>query len=78
MSLETFKISLSYSQILELVKQLPQKDKVKLSRELAREVKDKRLSRLLNSFRTDEISNEQIVAEVEEVRAELYGRKKKD
>ena len=49
-----------------------------MSRELAREVKDKRLSRLLNSFRTDEISNEQIVAEVEEVRAELYGRKKKD
>lgn len=72
-----YQISLSYQQILGLVKQLPSEDKVKLSRELARESLDSRLSRLLSSFRTDELTLEEIDAEVEDVRSQLYAKKKK-
>ena len=56
------KISLSYDQILELVKQLPFREKAKLSKALAKETADKRLSRLLDSFQTDEL-NEEIISE---------------
>ncbi|MGC9353424.1 MAG: type II toxin-antitoxin system VapB15 family antitoxin [Mariniphaga sp.] len=68
----SIQITLSYNQILSLVNQLPEKYKAKLSRELAKEAKEQRLSKLLESFRTDEISQEEIDAEVEAVRAELY------
>lgn len=71
----TYKITLSYAQILDLVKQLPNRDKAKLSKELAKETTDRRLTRLLNSFRTDELSEDDINAEVEKVRAEIYAAK---
>lgn len=74
----SFKISLSYKQVLELVRQLPKKDKIKLSRELAKEAVDLRLTRLLNSFSTEEITEEMINQEVEEARSEIYARKKED
>jgi hypothetical protein len=47
------KTSLSYNQIFGLVRQLPSKDKARLSEELAKEAGNIRLSRLLNAFRTD-------------------------
>ena len=78
MNTETYKISLSYGQILNLVRQLPNREKVKLSKELAKEAIDKRLSRLLNAFRTDEISEEEINTEVEKVRAEIYAGNKEN
>lgn len=78
MNTNTFKISLNYSQILELVKQLPAKEKLKLSKELAKEAIDKRLTKLLNSFSTDELTEEMINKEVESVRTEIYARKKKN
>ena len=49
MNIGTLQISLSYDQLLNLIKQLPIKEKVKLSKELAKETIDTRLSRLLNS-----------------------------
>ncbi len=73
-----YQISLSYSQILELVKQLPHKEKAKLSKELERETKDQTLTRLLESFENKEITQEEIDAEVETVRAEIYAKKKKN
>jgi len=73
-----FQITLSYSQIWELVNQLPYKEKAKLSRELAKEAKDQTLSRLLMLFRTDEISQDEIDKEVESVRTEIYAGKKKN
>jgi hypothetical protein len=73
-----YQISLSYSQILDLVKQLPYKEKAKLTKELAKETKDQTLSRLLDSFRTEEITQEEIDKEVKMVRAELYAKKKKN
>ncbi|RLD56131.1 MAG: hypothetical protein DRJ05_11795 [Bacteroidetes bacterium] len=78
MNTGTYQISLSYSQILNLVKQLPSREKLKLSKELAKETVDKRLSKLLNSFRTEDISEDEINNEVEKVRAELYARNKKN
>ncbi len=74
MNSNAYKISLSYNQVLELVKQLPKKDKVRLSQELAKEAIDTRLTRLLNSFTTDELSEAEVNQEVEEVRAEIYAR----
>lgn len=78
MDKNTYKISLSYKQVLELVKQLPKKDKVRLSRELTREVVDSKLTRLLNAFSTEEITEEMIVEEVGKIRTDIYASKKKD
>jgi hypothetical protein len=77
MNSASLKISLTYNQILDLVRQLPTKDRAKLSSELAKEATDKRLSRLLNSFKTNELSEEEICREVEIARTEIYARKKK-
>ncbi len=72
------RISMSFAQILELVKQLPLKEKIRLSKELERETKDKKLSQLLDAFRTDELTEEIINEEVEFVRQEIYDEKKKN
>ena len=76
MNIGTLQISLSYDQLLNLIKQLPIKEKVKLSKELAKETIDTRLSRLLNSFKTDELSFDTITEEVEKVRTDLYAKRK--
>ena len=72
----TYKIPLSYNQILTLVKQLPSTEKNKLGKEIAKDVVDAKLARLLKTFRTDKISDATINKEVEVVRAQLYARKK--
>ena len=72
----SFQISLSYNQIRDLVNQLPYRDRARLSRELAKEAKDKTLSKLLDSFKTDELTQDEIDKEVEIVRADIYARKK--
>jgi hypothetical protein len=61
-----------------LVRQLPKKDKARLSKELAKEAVDTKLTRLLNSFSTEELTEEMINQEVENVRAEIYAKKKDD
>ncbi|MBI4645716.1 MAG: hypothetical protein HY738_03725 [Bacteroidia bacterium] len=76
MNIGTLQISLSYDQLLDLIKQLPIREKVRLSQELAKETIDTRLSRLLNSFKTDELSLDTITEEVEKVRSELYVNRK--
>ena len=72
MSFNTYQISLTFEQILELVKQLPPDDKVLLSKELAKETLNQKLTELLEAFKTDELDIETINEEVETVRAELY------
>lgn len=72
MKKSTFKITLKYSQIRELVKQLPLRDKIKLSKELAKENIDKRLSELLNAFYTEELTEEEITKAVEAAREDIY------
>lgn len=76
METEGFKISLNYNQIRELVRQLQKEEKLQLSKELAKETIDIRLSRLLQSFKTDELSQETIDTEVERIRKEIHEGKK--
>lgn len=78
MKTESYNISLSFNQILDLVRQLPKSQKIKLSKELEKEAIDTRLSKLLTSFRTEELSIDIIDQEVELVRQELYAKSKKD
>lgn len=76
MKIEGFNLSLSFNQILELVRQLPPKQKVKLSKELEKETLDSKLAELLNVFQTDMISKADIEKEVQNVRSQRYEKKK--
>ncbi|MCT7954865.1 type II toxin-antitoxin system VapB15 family antitoxin [Laspinema palackyanum] len=67
-----YQLSLSFEQVLSLVKQLPEADKLKLSEALSKELLDSKLTHLLEIFKTDEISLEEITQEVEVVRTEIY------
>ena len=69
-------IDLTFEQILSMVKQLPRQQKIKLSKELEKEGIDNKLSSLLKTFRTDELSPETLTEEVESVRQEIYAQQK--
>lgn len=75
MSQNTYSLPITFEQILTLVKQLPHPQKLLLSKELEKETLNNRLTQLLETFQTDEISLETITEEVEEVREEIYARK---
>lgn len=75
MTLANSQLSLNFEQILALVKQLPYPEKLQLSQELEKEVLNSKLTVLLESFRTDELSLETITQEVEAVRSEIHARK---
>ncbi|WP_114748980.1 type II toxin-antitoxin system VapB15 family antitoxin [Pleomorphovibrio marinus] len=68
-------IDLTFEQILSIVRQLPKKQKIKLTRELEKEAIDSKLSRLLKSFRTNDLDMKTITEEVEIVRQEMYEKK---
>jgi hypothetical protein len=57
-----------------VVKQLPLDEKLRLSKELEKETVERKLTELLETFKTDELDLETINEEVEAVRAELYGK----
>lgn len=76
MGVQTYKVNLKFEQVLDLVKQLSSREKIKLSQELEKDIKEKKLTSFLEAFNTDEISPEEISEEVEAVRAELYARSK--
>lgn len=78
MTLANYQLSLNFEQILALVKQLPYPEKLQLSQELEKEVLNSKLTVLLESFRTDELSLETIAQEVEAVRSEIHARKTKN
>lgn len=69
-------IDISFKQILDLVKKLPKKQKIKLREELDKEGIKVSLSQVLDKFKTDELSLETIDREVEIVRQELYEKQK--
>ena len=69
-------IDISYEQVFALVKQLPQQEKIKLSKELEKEGIENKLSELLKIFQTKELSLDTITEEVEIVRQQLYENKK--
>lgn len=70
-------LSLTFSQILNLVRQLPKEQKVRLSKELEKEAIESKLTDLLQAFQTQELSQEDIDEEVEAVRVEMYAKSKK-
>ena len=70
-------IDITFDQIFELVKQLPRQDKVKLSKELEKESIEYKLAKVLESFKTNELSTETINEEVEIVRQKLYESQKR-
>ena len=78
MSQKTYQLALNFDQILDLVKQLPESEKIQLSQELEKETLNQKLTQLLETFKTNDLSLETITKEVEEVRAELYGKQATD
>lgn len=73
---KALQIELTFDQILSLVRQLPKQQKIKLTKELEKEIVGSKLSRLLKTFKTDELDLATIDAEVESVRQELYEQQK--
>lgn len=69
-------INLSFQQILAVVRQLPAEQKRKLSKALEKDIIDSKLSRLLKTFKTNKITEGEILNEVDFVRGKLYGSKK--
>jgi hypothetical protein len=69
-------INLSFQQILAVVRQLPAEQKRKLSKTLEKDIIDSKLTRLLKTFKTSKITEDEILNEVDFVRSKLYGSKK--
>ena len=68
-------MNLSFSQILELIRDLPGDQKIKISQELEKETIGSKLTELLKAFRTEKLSKDEITAEVEQVRQDLYDKR---
>jgi hypothetical protein len=68
-------IKLSFPQILELIRNLPSEQKIRISQELEKETIGSKLTELLTTFRTGKLSMDEITAEVEQVRQELYDKR---
>jgi len=69
-------IDITFDQIVALVKQLPKQQKIKLTKVLEKEVVDSKLSQLLKTFKSSELSLKSIDKEVETVRQEMYDKQK--
>jgi hypothetical protein len=67
----SYKISVGFDQVLDLVRQLSRQEKIRLSKELEKELIDSKLTALLGAFKTDALDEETIRGEAEVVRAEL-------
>jgi hypothetical protein len=72
----SLQIDLTFDQILSLVKQLPRKEKLKLSRELEKEVVDSKLSKILSKLKTDDLDLNIVAEEAEHVRKDIYDKGK--
>ena len=68
--------SLTFDQLIELVRQLSVQEKIILSKELEKEAINSKLSSLLKTFKTNELSQDTINEEAEYVRDQIYERKK--
>lgn len=68
-------IDISYNQLLILLQQMPVRSQLRLGKALTRQSVRAELNYFLDVFRTDEISEEEIQAEVKAVRQERYAKK---
>ena len=69
-------VEITFDQVLALVRKLPTNEKIKLTKELEKEGIETKLSGLLKTFRTKELSIDIINEDVEIVRQQLYESKK--
>ncbi len=65
-------LEVTFDQVLSLVKRLPKKDKTRLTKELEKDIIDTKLTKLLKSFKTEDLYLSDIDSEVESVRQEIY------
>lgn len=63
-------LEVTFDQVLSLVRRLPKKDKIRLSKELEKDVVDTKLTKLLKTFKTNDLDLSDIDSEVESVRQE--------
>ena len=68
-------INISYNQMLLLLQQMPIRFQLRLGKALTRQNIRAELNHFLETFRTDAISEEEIMAEVKSVRKERYAKK---
>lgn len=71
-------LNLNYNQILSLVRQLPVRTQLRLGRILIKDATRAELEYFLETFRTDELSEEDILSEVQQVRKERHARHQKE
>ena len=71
MSQSTYQLQLTFEQILDLVKQLNDSEKLQLSKELEKYRLNPRLTQLSEDFKTDELPAGTLTEEVEIVRTEI-------
>lgn len=64
--------NLAYIRALKLASQLPLEDKVRLNEELRAEIRKARVDHIFKIFKNDELSEDEITAEVEIVRQQRY------
>jgi hypothetical protein len=69
-------VDFTCEQVLNLVKLLQSKDKIKLSKELEKEGIDSKISKLLVTFKAEKLSLATIRKEAEIVRKQLHESKK--
>ena len=75
MNTNTYKLPLSFNLIIELIKQLPKKDKLTLSKELEKDLINTKLTGLLKNFKTDDLALDTITDEVVKERRKRYAAK---
>ena len=68
-------IDISYNQILLLLQQMPKRSQLRIGKALTRQNIRAELNQFLETFRTDDISEEDIMAEVKTVRRKRYAKK---
>ena len=68
-------IDISYNQVLLLLQQMPIRSQLRIGKVLTRQNIRAELNQFLETFRTDEISEEDFLAEVKAVRRERYAKK---
>ncbi|MCK9412187.1 MAG: hypothetical protein M0Q53_07795 [Prolixibacteraceae bacterium] len=67
-----YQVQLKFSQIVQIVRQLSINEKIKLSKELEKDAVNSTLSRLLKSFKTNDLTEDVIAEESDFVRKSLY------
>ena len=68
-------IDISYNQVMLLLQQMPSRTQLRIGKALTRKNIQKELNHFLDTFCTDELSEEDIMSEVKNVRRERYAKK---